>query len=50
MADGETAEIDYAKNDTADEDDWRYMGSQYRKLWRSQYYGDNVMYYNPPLK
>ena len=39
--------FDYKENDTAYEDDRRYMGSQYRKLWRSQFYGDNVLYYNP---
>jgi type IV pilus assembly protein PilY1 len=25
----------------------RYMGSEGRKYWKSQYYGINVMYYNP---
>jgi type IV pilus assembly protein PilY1 len=39
--------FDYQKGDTAFRDDWRYMGDRYRKFWKSRYYGDNVMYYNP---
>ncbi|MDJ0815001.1 MAG: PilC/PilY family type IV pilus protein [Desulfobacterales bacterium] len=39
--------FDYQKDDVAFKDNWRYMGETYRKFWRSQYYGDNVMYYNP---
>jgi len=33
--------------DNAYEDPIRYMGSEDRKYWNSQYYGVNVMYYNP---
>jgi Tfp pilus tip-associated adhesin PilY1 len=33
--------------DNAYTDAIRYMGSEGRKYWKSQYYGVNVMYYNP---
>jgi len=40
--------------DDADErwedNNYRYMREQYRKYWRSQYFGDNVMYYNPAVE
>lgn len=39
--------FDFQTGDTAYQDDWRYMGDTHRKLWRSQYFADNVMYYNP---
>lgn len=29
------------------DDSWRYMSSESRKYWKSQYPGLNVMYYNP---
>ena len=40
----------YAWNDDDDRDEGdnlRYMLDEYRIYWRSQYAGDNVMYYNP---
>jgi len=33
--------------DNAYTDSLRYMGSEGRKYWKSQFYGVNVMYYNP---
>lgn len=33
--------------DNAYTDSLRYMGSEGRKYWKSQYSGENVMYYNP---
>jgi type IV pilus assembly protein PilY1 len=29
---------------------YRYMREQYRTYWRSQYFGDNFMYYNPAVE
>ena len=33
--------------DNARPETWRYMSGEGRKLWRSRYFGDNVLYYNP---
>ena len=34
-------------NDGVHTDSWRYMGTEGRQLWRSQFYDQNVIYYNP---
>ena len=34
-------------NDGASTESLRYMGTEGRKLWQSQYFDQNVMYYNP---
>ncbi len=41
--------FDHEEGDEAYRDDRRSMTDTYRSLWRSQYYADNVMYYNPDV-
>ncbi|MBT8365937.1 MAG: PQQ-binding-like beta-propeller repeat protein [Deltaproteobacteria bacterium] len=36
--------------DNARPETWRYMSAEGRKFWRSQYFGDNVLYYNPNVE
>ena len=42
---------EWNRSDERDSDNnLRYMLAEYRKFWRSQYFGENIMYYNPRVQ